>query len=71
MFATIQLVIFTDFVADVEMKSRCGWMLISTVTLFFIVNMYLILKDALRLVWLNGKYIWVRLSHRYCKAEKD
>ena len=51
-FATMQLVLFTDFVMDVELRASLGWMLVGTITLFFVINMYFIMQDASHMVWL-------------------
>lgn len=41
---TFQLVLFTDFVTDVKLRTKFGWILIATVIILCAVNLYLTLR---------------------------
>lgn len=60
-FATMQLVLYTDYVTNLEMKTSLGWMLIGTIMLFFTINMYFILRDVAHSIWLLCMYVYVRI----------
>lgn len=67
--ATIQLVMFSDFVADVELKTTLGWVLISTLSIGFFINIFMVMQDASHMCWLYGKYVWVRCV-KCCPSRK-
>ena len=58
-FATFQLVYYTDFLENEDLKTRFGWMLISTVTLLCLTNFYLVMKDAFRVIKPRVIYAWI------------
>lgn len=68
-FATFCLVIYTDFVHDLEAKSTASWLPIGVISLFILFYFILIVYDAVSRLILCGRY-----GIAYCEkkfASKD
>lgn len=68
-FSTYQLVFYTDFVPDQELKSDLGWMLIGSISLMCVVSMYLVLKAAAFNVWPKAVYAYLWCEWKCSKKE--